>query len=573
MPESTRSSRRARHIRRLVVGGVVAAVVLAAGTTAWAKSGGSGASYRTATVGRGSVQQALTTTGTLSPLHSADVDFQVAGTVRRVLVQQGERVRSGQRLAMLDRASLAAARAAAGSALQAAELQLSTDETGESTATATATSAVTAQTAAFVMAAASPTPTPRPTGTGKPTAPGGSLSAKVARDQAAVVAAQHTTDTDLATAKTALQAEKAACTADLSSGGCTTTAATLLADQTTVSADERSVLAAENTLDADVEALLASASRPTSSPTPRPSASTTPRGGATGTPQSGGSTGSRGSSGSGRATTGSSGSRTVTAATLATDQATIDSDRGALATARANLAEATITSPIAGHVTAVTIGKGDTASGSSSSTSPAVKITAAGHDQVTLALTAAQVRLVTTGMTATATADGASRPLHGAVISIGAATSDSTYPVAVELDGRSSQLVSGADAAVSVMVSQARQVLTVPTSAVHRAGSTTYVELLNAGKEVRRTVVTGTTGAVLTQIRSGLTAGDRVVLADNNAPVPSSSTTLTQRGGRGLGGGAGFSGRFGGGTGGFGGTPPGAVGGTGPGGGFGGAGQ
>ena len=100
-------------------------------------------------------------------------------------------------------------------------------------------------------------------------------------------------------------------------------------------------------------------------------------------------------------------------------------------------------------------------------------------------------------MTATATADGASRPLHGAVISIGAATSDSTYPVAVELDGRSSQLVSGADAAVSVMVSQARQVLTVPTSAVHRSGSTTYVELLNAGKEVRRTVVTGTTGAVL----------------------------------------------------------------------------
>jgi HlyD family secretion protein len=553
MPESTRSSRRARHVRRLVVGGVAAAVVLAAGTTAWAKSGGSGASYRTAAVGRGSVQQVLTTTGTLSPLHSADVDFQVAGSVRRILVRQGEKVRSGQRLATLDRASLAAARAAASSALQAAELQLSTDESGESVAATT--SAVTAQTAAFVTAAASPapTPTPRPSGTGKPSAPGGSLTARISRDQAAVVAAQHTTDTELATAQAALQAEKAACTADLASGRCTTTAAALLSDQTTVSADEKSVLVAENTLDTDIAALLATASRPTASPTPRPSASATPRSHATGSP-------SRGS------TTGSGGTRSVTAATLAADQATIDSHRAVLATARADLAEATITSPIAGRVTAVRISKGDTVSGSSSSTSPAVQIAAAGHDQVTLSLTAAQVRQVSTGMTATATADGSSQSLHGTVISIGAAASDSTYPVAVELDGSASRLVSGADAAVSVMVSQARQVMTVPTSAVHRSGSLTYVELLSAGKEVRRTIVTGTTGADLTQIRSGLQTGDWVVLADNNAAVPSSSTTLTQRGGRsGFGGGAGFGSRFGGagGTGGFGGAPAGGVGGAG----------
>jgi HlyD family secretion protein len=572
MPESTRGSRRTRHVRRLVVGGIAAVVVLAAGTTAWAKAGGPGASYRTATVGRGSVQQLLTTTGTLSPLHAADVDFQVAGTVRRILVRQGEKVRSGQRLATLDRASLAAARAAAKSALQAAELQLSTDENGESTTTVS--SAATVQTTAFVVtAAASPAPSPRPTSTGKPSPPsGGSLTATIARDQAAVVAAQHTTDTDLATAKTALAAEQTACAADLSSGHCTTTAAALLADQTTVSADEKSVLAAETTLDNDVERLLATAHQPTSSPTPRPSASGTPRGGTTGTPRSGRSGGSGGSGGSGRSTTGSGsgGARTVTAATLAADQASIDSDRATLATARANLAEATLTSPISGRVTAVTVSKGDTVSGSSSSTSPAFQITAAGHDQVTLSLTATQVRQVATGMTATAIPDGASGSLSGTVISIGAATSASTYPVAVELEGSASRLVSGADAAVSVMVSRAQQVMTVPTSAVHRAGSQTYVELLNATKEIRRTVVTGTTGADLTQIRSGLQSGDRVVLADNNAAVPSSSSTLTQRGGRGgFGGGAGFSGRFGGtgGGGGFGGAPGGAAGG------FGGVGQ
>jgi multidrug efflux pump subunit AcrA (membrane-fusion protein) len=560
MPESTRSSRRTRHVRRLVVGVVAGVVVLAAGTTAWAKSGGSGTSYRTATVARGSVQQVLTATGTLSPLHSAAVDFQVAGTVRRILARQGETVRSGQRLATLDRAPLAAARAAAASALQAGELKLSTDESGESTAAAASATTTTAQTTAFVMAAAaSPTPSPTPTGTGPRTPPGGSLPATIARDQAAVVAAQHATDTDLVTAKTALAAEKTACTADLSSGTCTADATALLADQTTVSADEKSVLAAETTLDNDVEKLLATAQQPTSSPTPRPSTSATPRGRATGSPRAGGSTASGG------ATTPSNGTRTVTAASLAADEALIDTNRAALATARASLAEATLTSPINGRVTAVTISKKDTVSGSTSSTSPAFQIRAAGHDEVTLSLTAAQVRQVTTGMTATAIPDGVTGSLSGTVISIGAAASDSTYPVAVELKGSSSSLVSGADAAVSVLVSQARQAMTVPTSAVHRSGSQTYVELLSAGKEVRRAVVTGTTGAGLTEISSGLAAGQRVVLADLDAAVPSSSTTLTQRGGRGgLGGGAGFGGRFGG-AGGFGGAAGG--------GGFGGPGQ
>jgi multidrug efflux pump subunit AcrA (membrane-fusion protein) len=373
------------------------------------------------------------------------------------------------------------------------------------------------------------------------------------------VAAQHTTDTDLAIATTALQTEKTACTADLSSGTCTAAATTLLADQTTVSADQKAVLGAETTLDTDVEKLLASAQQPTSSPSPRPSASATPHGGTTGSPRSVGSTGSGGS------TTGTGGTRAVTAASLAADEASIDTDRAALGTARANLAEATLTSPISGRVTAVTLSKGDAVSGSSSSTSPAFQIRAAGHDQVTLSLTAAQVRQVAIGMTATAIPDGATKTLRGKVISIGAAASDSTYPVAIELDGSSSALVSGADAAVSVMVSQTRQAITVPTSAVHRSGSQTYVELLNGGKEVRRTVVIGTTGADLTAIVSGLTVGQRVVLADIDAAVPSSSSTLTTRGGRGgFGGtggggftgapGGGFGGRAGFGGGGFGGA-------------------
>lgn len=560
MPEpSARARRRTRRTRRLIVGGTTIVIVLAAGTTAWALTGGSGASYRIATAGAGSVQQVLTTTGTISPLHSADVDFQVAGTVKRIVAHQGDRVSAGATLATLDRTSLAATLAAARSAVSAAESTLADDESGGSSTQTTAAAAGTgsgdgtgtASDTALVVTAA--TPSPHPTASG-----GGGSSATIARDQAAVVAAQHQTDLDLATARTALAATKAACTT-AGSTSCTTAAAALLAEQTTVSTDERAVLAAEQTLDTDSEKLLGSGQGTTASPTPRPSASSSPRTGSTG------STG-QGSTGSGGTARSSGATRTVTAATLATDEATIDNARATVATDRADLTAATLTSPITGRVTAVTIGKGDAVSGSSSSTSPAFVIKGSSHDEVTLSLSATQVRTIKAGMTATATPDGSSRAVTGRVVAIRAADSDSQYPVVVELEGSSSRLVSGADAAVTVVLATARNALTVPTSAVHRSGSRTYVELLSGGKEVRRTVVTAATGAALTQIRAGLVAGQQVVLANLDAAVPSSSNTLTRIGGTGFGrfGGTGGGSGFGG-TGslgsGFGGPPGAAAGG------------
>ena len=561
MSEQSARRRRSRRARRVVVGGVAAAAVLAAGTTAWAVTEGSGASYRTATVGRGSVQQLLTATGTVSPLHSADVDFQVAGTVKRVLVREGTRVRAGARLATLDRTSLAATLAAARSALSAAETTLADDESGESASTTPAASTsgggtTTATDTAFVVAAASPSPRPTPTASGG--SPGGSSSGTIRREQAAVIAAQHTTDVDLTTARSALSATTAACAAP-GSTTCTTAAAGLLADQTTVSRDETAVLAAEQSLDTSVQRLLASAgSATTSSPAPRPSAaSPTPTGSA-------GSTRSTRSTGSGQSSTGTSGgsvtTHTVTAATLASDEASIDRDRAAVAGDRADLAQATLISPISGRVTAVTVAAGDAVTGSTSTASPAFIVKGAGDDEVTLSLSATQVRTVTEGMTATATTDGSSTAIKGHVVAIHAENSDSQYPVVVELDDAWARLVDGADASVSVVLASVRGVITVPTSAVHRSGARGYVELLRGGKQVRRMVVVGAVGAALTQVRSGLSAGQQVVLANLGAAVPSTSNTLTR---------AGLGSRFRG-AGGFGGTGAGAPGGFAGAGGFGG---
>jgi multidrug efflux pump subunit AcrA (membrane-fusion protein) len=526
VPESAPARRRAkRGRRRAIVGILVVVVVLAAGGTAWAMSSGSGPSYRTAEVGRDSVQQVLTTTGTLSPLHSADVDFQVAGTVHRVLAHQGATVVAGQRLATLDRTTLAATLASAKSALSTAEATLADDESGESSSVTSAsastsgTGSATATDTALVLTAATPSPSGRPTPSASPsgtpgggTPGGGSSGGTVAQDQAAVVAAQHRTDLDLATAKAALKTADAACVS-AGSAACTGATTTLLADQTTVSTDEKALLSAEQTLNTAIQKQLSSGQGSTS-PSPRASSSSPS-----------GTHSTRSSSG-----TGTSGSgRTVTAATLASDEARIDSERASVATARGNLAEATLTSPISGHVMAVTISKGDAVSGSSSSTSPAFVIKGSGHDAVTLSLSATQVRTITTGMTASATPDGSSTAVTGHVIAIQAENSSSAYPVVIELADTSSALVSGADAAVTVVLSTAHDVVTAPTSAVHRNGSQTYVEVLQGGKEVRRTVTIGAVGAALTQIKSGLDVGQRVVLADLNAAVPSSSNTLTTR--------------------------------------------
>jgi multidrug efflux pump subunit AcrA (membrane-fusion protein) len=167
-------------------------------------------------------------------------------------------------------------------------------------------------------------------------------------------------------------------------------------------------------------------------------------------------------------------------------------------------------------------------------------------------------------MPADITPDGAGRGLAGRVTGIGTTGTESesgsiSYPVTVNVTAPAGSLVAGADAAVSITLATATGVIAVPTSAVHYQGSTTYVEVLNGTKLARRNVKVSAIGPALTEITSGVTPGQHVVLANLNAAVPSTSNTLTRVGG-GFGGGGGITiRRFGGGASGGGGfqAPPG----------------
>jgi RND family efflux transporter MFP subunit len=229
----------------------------------------------------------------------------------------------------------------------------------------------------------------------------------------------------------------------------------------------------------------------------------------------------------------------VTAATLARDQSEIDTAHAALVRAQAALDQARLSAPIAGTVAALGVARGDTVS---TSTVAAVINGDDGSVEVTINVTENDIRAIKVGQTAQVTADGAQDGLPARVTSIGmlAASGSGTasYPVVVSLTGASLALASGSDATVSVVTATADNVVTVPSSAVTRAasGSTAVVRLLTGDQVAPTPVQIGAVGPVRTEIVSGLKAGQRVVLADMSAALPSSSTGARLGGGFGGGG-------------------------------------
>jgi hypothetical protein len=182
----------------------------------------------------------------------------------------------------------------------------------------------------------------------------------------------------------------------------------------------------------------------------------------------------------------------------------------------------------------------------SSAGSNAVTIVGPGAEQVQTTVSLANVDLVKPGERAQVRVDGVSAPITGTVTSIGALNSttgsSTTFPVTVLLAATNSHLFDGAGAAVAITVGQVGNVVTVPSSAVHTLGTRHTVTVLSGGKPTTTRVQTGAVGVDRTQITSGLTLGARVVLAQLNAPVPSSSTTNLRRGGLGGGTGGGLGG-------------------------------
>ena len=282
-------------------------------------------------------------------------------------------------------------------------------------------------------------------------------------------------------------------------------------------------------------------------------------------------------------------------AQVAADQAAVTAATNQLTDAQNALAEATLTSPITGTVAAVNLtvdqqvsggssstssssgssgsgggsggsggsgsggsGTGGSGSGSNSSSSSSssssgssaqIVVISNGSYVVNASVDDTEVGQVKTGDQAVITPDGATTPVYGTVTSVAMLASGSSsvpsYPVTIGVTGSPSGLYPGAGATVSIVVKQLTDVLAVPTTAIHYENGHAAVYEMSGEQQVSHEITTGATQSGYTQVLSGLSAGDQIVVQ-----VPSGGTGRTGTGGT---GGTGRTGGGGFGGGGFGG--------------------
>jgi macrolide-specific efflux system membrane fusion protein len=128
-----------------------------------------------------------------------------------------------------------------------------------------------------------------------------------------------------------------------------------------------------------------------------------------------------------------------------------------------------------------------------------------------------------------------------------------SYAATLTLDQNDSSIKPGMSASAAVIVKQAQGV-NVPNAAVSGTGSLATVTIEQSGKQSQQQVAVGLRGDSRTQIISGLSAGEQVVIKTVLPPLSSPATSTTSTSSGALGGTGARTGGFGaGGGGGFGG--------------------
>jgi len=289
-------------------------------------------------------------------------------------------------------------------------------------------------------------------------------------------------------------------------------AVTCLAATQRVLAAETALLRAQEALSGRLTALADALAKAVAAAAKSSSGGGTGGGGTGGNPASRGGTGGPGGSGGGP----------VSAAQLAADQASADAAAAQVTVAQQDLAHATLVSPISGTVVTVSATPGTAATAGSTG------FVIAGLDayEVVTQVPVTDLPQLKTGQRASALPDGTSTPLSGTVVSIGlipdSTGSPVTYPVTIGLAGQPSGLRPGGYAGVTITTARSSGV-SVPTSAVHRSGHRAMVTVYAGGKARVTKVTVGTMGPVMTRITAGLRAGQQVVLANLNQPLPSNN--------------------------------------------------
>jgi macrolide-specific efflux system membrane fusion protein len=150
---------------------------------------------------------------------------------------------------------------------------------------------------------------------------------------------------------------------------------------------------------------------------------------------------------------------------------------------------------------------------------------------MTVAFSESDVNKLKVGQTATVTPDalsGVELGAHVTAISPVGTTSSNvvSYDATLTLDQKDSSVKLGMSASAAVIVGQAQGV-TVPNAAVSGSASLATVTVLRNGKQTQQQVAVGLRGDSRTQIISGLSAGEQVVIKTTLPPLSSTTTSTT----------------------------------------------
>ncbi len=512
-----------RRILALIAGAVV--IVAALFGVMYVRGSSAAPTYRTAAATLGTIRQTLSLTGNLTPVAQSNVSFQVSGTVTAVDVSVGQQITAGQVLATVDPTALQASLTQAQANLSAAQTKLSADQSSSSSSSSTTAQQVATARTNLANDQQSYTDTL-------------AVNAQTMRtDQQNIAADQAAVDRDNQAVDQAQQRyNNDGCTSSSSSSTCQTDQQNLSSAQQTQAKDQQALATAQAGLSTDQVRGQQSADQAAAKLASDRTAL------------------SNAQSGSG------SNSAATAASAVAQDQATITQDQQTVGNDQKAVTEATLLAPTDGQVAQINTAVGSSAGSTSSTSTGSATGTAAaaagstssssttqfiiltpGSFQVTSTVSDSVVSQVAVGQKAVVTAAGSSNGLPATVTSVGiigtVSSGVATFPVTVQITGSHPSLRDGMSASVTVVVNQLVGVLTVPTSAVHTNGTTSTVNVLKSGVSTPVVVTVGSADATRTQITSGLSEGDTVVIATVSSTVPTAGAT--QRRGGGLNGGAG----------------------------------
>ncbi|MEU3642033.1 HlyD family efflux transporter periplasmic adaptor subunit [Lentzea sp. NPDC034063] len=216
----------------------------------------------------------------------------------------------------------------------------------------------------------------------------------------------------------------------------------------------------------------------------------------------------------------------------------------ALQQAKDNLAATVLTAPGDGTITSVTgaigqkVGSGSTSSSTGSTSSTTTTTTASGFVVVTdlknlvvkANVSESDVSKLKADQAATVTVNAmAGTPVQAKVTTVDLTPTTANnvvqYGVSLALTQPPAELKPGQSASVEITVASAQGVLAVPAAAVQTVSGTSSVQVVENGAETRKTVEVGVRGDQYVEIKSGLTAGEEVVLPQ----VSTSNSTNRQQ--------------------------------------------